>query len=244
MTKPPRTNRRRSDEVIHRRSTRPRPSAGRGAKGVESVSFSSARRSDASSSSSAQRRGTRVHLRRGDDGALVTRRRAITVVSVALVFFAVINVSCALLTHPEDPVATMMAQAQAETDAPVEGASDGVAFDADDDRGTQRPDGQGWASALASAYSLETNDDWDQTATGIPLDNTSYTVAVPIGEEHLFRSTVELFYGGVSLKAKVTDSGNLATYGRFFDLSPAVWRAFGARSEDAWGVRDVYYRFV
>lgn len=42
-----------------------------------------------------------------------------------------------------------------------------------------RPEGDGWSEGLASAYSLETNDGWDETASGIPLNNYSPTVAVP-----------------------------------------------------------------
>ena len=42
-----------------------------------------------------------------------------------------------------------------------------------------RPEGDGWSEGLASAYGLETNDGWDETASGIPLNNYSLTVAVP-----------------------------------------------------------------
>lgn len=108
----------------------------------------------------------------------------------------------------------------------------------------QTSDFSGWSTGLASAYSLETNDDWDETASGIPLNNYSYTVAVPIEEAALLGSSIEIGYGTLSLEALITDTGGLGPLGRDFDLSPAIWHAFGADSESDWGVRTIYYRFV
>ncbi len=106
------------------------------------------------------------------------------------------------------------------------------------------PEGGGWYVGTASAYSLEDNTGGDATASGIPLDETSLTVAVSESAAGLLGSTVEIFYGGISVTAMVTDTGSFEEYGRVFDLAPAVWRAFGADSVDEWGVRDVSYRFV
>lgn len=103
---------------------------------------------------------------------------------------------------------------------------------------------EGWATAAASAYSLEDNDGWDQTASGIPLDETTPTVAVPMERSDLMGSQVELDYEGTVVRATVTDVGSFGDEGRLFDLSPAVWRAFGFASVDDWGVREVSYRFL
>ncbi len=105
------------------------------------------------------------------------------------------------------------------------------------------PEGEGWSEGLASAYSMETNDGWDATASGIPLNNYSLTVAVPQENKDLLGCTVEIFYAGKTVEAKVTDTGALGPLGRMLDLSPATWRAFGADSLSDWGVREVYYRF-
>lgn len=107
-----------------------------------------------------------------------------------------------------------------------------------------RPEGDGWSEGLASAYSLETNDGWDETASGIPLNNYSPTVAVPQENKDLLGRSIEIFYAGKTVEAKVTDTGALAPLGRALDLSPATWRAFGASSISDWGVRGVFYRFV
>lgn len=101
-----------------------------------------------------------------------------------------------------------------------------------------------WQLGFASAYSFEDNDGWDATASGIPLDWTSYTVAVPISQRYLLGRSVEISYNGMSLVATVTDVGGFAGYGRALDLAPGVWKAFGAGSPGEWGVRQVAYRFL
>lgn len=104
--------------------------------------------------------------------------------------------------------------------------------------------GEGWSNAMASAYSLEDNDGWDQTASGIPLDEITPTVAVPLDRSDLLGTEVDISYGGMTVRATVTDVGNFGSEGRLFDLSPALWRGFGFESVDEWGVREVSYRFV
>lgn len=106
------------------------------------------------------------------------------------------------------------------------------------------PEGEGWSAALASAYSLEDNDGWDQTASGVPLDDSTPTVAVPIEQEGLLGAQVDIFYEGMTVRATVTDTGSFGEEGRMFDLSPAIWQGFGCSSVDDWGVREVSYRFV
>lgn len=106
------------------------------------------------------------------------------------------------------------------------------------------PDGS-WGSGLASSYNPE--HDGTATATGIPLDWSSYTVAIPMRWSsfwsYYYRS-VEISYGGTTIVAMVTDCGVLPG-GRVLDLSPACAEALCGSSESSdWGVRTVSYRFL
>lgn len=118
-----------------------------------------------------------------------------------------------------------------------------AAANAPEDDGSIVRDGS-WARGLASGYCFENNDGWDSTASGIPLDLTSYTVAVALDDGDLLGREVEIVYEGIALTARVTDVGGFAVYGRVLDLSPAVWEAFGSVSDDDWGVRYVGYRIL
>ena len=70
------------------------------------------------------------------------------------------------------------------------------------------------------------------------------TVAVPAERADLLGKTVEIYYNGTTVTAKVTDTGGFAPLGRDLDLAGGVWRALGASSTDEWGVRTVSYRFL
>ena len=107
-----------------------------------------------------------------------------------------------------------------------------------------------WQSGIASAYSIETNDDGQgnfgvtNTASGIALTHQSVTVAVPEDKAYLVGSICEICYNGKVVIATVTDTGGFAKYGRALDLAPGVYKAFGANSYTDWGTRNVYYRFI
>lgn len=103
---------------------------------------------------------------------------------------------------------------------------------------------EGWQRGSASAYTLEDNTGWDATASGIKLTEDSMTVAVPASRTDLLGRTVEIYYNGITVTAKVTDTGGFAPLGRDLDLAGGVWRTFGATSTDNWGVRTVSYRFL
>ena len=103
---------------------------------------------------------------------------------------------------------------------------------------------EGWQQGSASAYTLACNDGYDATASGIKLTENSMTVAVPANRTDLLGKTCEIYYNGVTVTAKVTDTGGFAPLGRDLDLAGGVWRAFGATSTDNWGVRTVSYRFL
>lgn len=103
---------------------------------------------------------------------------------------------------------------------------------------------QGWKSGRASAYTIADNTGGTATASGIPLTETSMTVAVPISSRHLIGKKVEIYYNGTTVTATVTDTGGFAPYGRDLDLAGGVWRALGANSTEGWGVRTVSYRFL
>lgn len=98
-----------------------------------------------------------------------------------------------------------------------------------------------WMSGLASAYSTAGG---NMTASGEVLTDDSMTVAVPASQSYLLGRSVQIQYGGVTITARVTDTGGFASYGRVLDLAGGCWKAFGFSSTDAWGVRAVRYRFV
>lgn len=108
--------------------------------------------------------------------------------------------------------------------------------------------GSGWVTCAASAYTIEDNTPPGSTATasGIPLDNSVATVAMPMSmnPSRFYGSAIEISYGGMSVVATVTDCGYLSGGARGLDLTPAVFRAFGFSSADEWGVRTVSYRFL
>ena len=96
-----------------------------------------------------------------------------------------------------------------------------------------------WYTVQASAYSVATNGG-TTTASGVPLDDWSLTVAspwVPLG------SVVEIEYAGMTVQATVTDRGPYVG-GRDLDLTPGVIAAFGFSDIYDWGVRTVTYRVL
>lgn len=101
-----------------------------------------------------------------------------------------------------------------------------------------------WMSGYASAYSLADNTGWSATASGETLTDDSVTVAVPASQRYLLGRSVEISYGGVTITARVTDTGGFAKYGRVLDLAGGCWKAFGCSSPLEWGVRVVSYRFL
>ena len=96
-----------------------------------------------------------------------------------------------------------------------------------------------WTGAVASAYSIWCNGG-TETATGIPLDDYTPTVAsrwLPLW------SYIEVSYGGVTVVCQITDRGPYID-GRDLDLSLGTVQALGFSSTDEWGVREVAYRLV
>ena len=118
------------------------------------------------------------------------------------------------------------------------GAADAGALESE---GSERPALTGaWYTTMASAYSVACNDGGTATASGVPLDDVTPTVAspwLPLG------MLVEVWYGDACVVATVTDRGPYVS-GRELDLAPATYRALGADTTDAWGVRCVSYRVV
>lgn len=198
----------------------------------------------------------RTHKRAGSRGAVARQRAALAGCALFVAAFAFVVASVAGMPDAAQPVQAAGSQqvradeagaqdaSAGSQDASAQAQSNGDAAAEEEKPVKMEPDGEGWDTGRASAYSLETNDGWDATSSGIPLDEESYTVAVAMQEASLLGREVELFYRGVQLTAKVTDTGALAPLGRKFDLAPAVWEEFGAATEDGWGVRTVFYRFV
>lgn len=108
--------------------------------------------------------------------------------------------------------------------------------------------GTGWITCTASAYTIADNDPPGSTATasGIPLDESVPTVAMPMSmnPSRFYGSRIEISYNGMSVIATITDCGYMGGGSRGLDLTPAIFRAFGFSTADAWGLRQVSYRFL
>ena len=110
-------------------------------------------------------------------------------------------------------------------------------------------EGVEWKTGEASAYGGSTDDmtpEDEPTATGDEVDDFSLGVAVPIAwhPEKYYGKKVEISYEGRSIIATVNDCGGLNGGKRALDLQPGVFRAFGAKNCDDWGVREVRFRFL
>ncbi|MDR3136979.1 MAG: hypothetical protein LBU07_06205 [Coriobacteriales bacterium] len=105
------------------------------------------------------------------------------------------------------------------------------------------PDAAGWFTAKASAYGPSSADSW--TALGTELTLSSADIAIDINCSDLLGRVIDVQYGGVIMRTRIVDVGNLAVSGRLFDLQPGLCLAFGAPTpEFGWGVRTVQWRFV
>ena len=109
---------------------------------------------------------------------------------------------------------------------------------------------KGWKSGLASAYGGESDSSVSNpayTATGAICDDNSMGVAIPMSWSN-YRSyygrAVEIKYGGKTVVATINDCGGLAGGARHLDLQPGVFKAFGFKTCQAWGVRTVSYRIL
>ena len=135
-------------------------------------------------------------------------------------------------------------RAQEAGDVPGNGGSDGSSGQ----ETTAPQTGSGWITCVASAYTIEDNTPPGSTATasGVPLDNSVPTVAMPMSmnPSRFYGSQIQISYNGMSIVATVTDCGDMGGGSRGLDLTPAVFRAFGASTADEWGLRTVSYRFL
>lgn len=130
----------------------------------------------------------------------------------------------------EAAAAAQAAQAAAAAATPTQGSTDG------------------WYTVTASAYSIADNDPPGSTATasGIPLDDSVPTVAMPMSQspQSHFGQLIEISYNGMSVVARITDVGAMGGGSRGLDLSTAVYRAFGFSTPESWGLRTVSYRYL
>jgi hypothetical protein len=105
------------------------------------------------------------------------------------------------------------------------------------------PDENGWFTTKASAYGPSSAG--THTALGTELTLTSMDVGIHINHIDLIGRYVDLMYGGVVLRCRIVDTGEMAPDGRLFDLQPGVCTAFGAETpEFGWGVRTIKWRLV
>lgn len=113
---------------------------------------------------------------------------------------------------------------------------------------TDMSDAGDWIYCIASAYTIADNDPPGTTATasGIPLDESIPTVALPMSmsPSRFYGMRIQIEYQGMTVVATITDCGDMDGGNRGLDLTPAIFHAFGASTADDWGLRTVRYRFL
>lgn len=112
------------------------------------------------------------------------------------------------------------------------------------------PSGSGWQTGIASAYGGSSDPNTPnpgKTATGAICNDSSMGVAIPMAwpnyRSYLGRK-VEIRYNGHTVIATVNDCGGMGGGSRSLDLQPGVFKAFGFKTCQAWGLRTVSYRFL
>lgn len=106
-----------------------------------------------------------------------------------------------------------------------------------------------WQTGIASAYGgwsdaqISSN---ARTATGEAVTESSMGVAIPIswGRSDLYGHKVLIKYKGEVVEAKINDCGGMGGGSRALDLQPGVFKAFGFKSCDSWGLREVQYSIL
>lgn len=109
------------------------------------------------------------------------------------------------------------------------------------------PSGDGWTDGVASAYGGSSDPGTGSTtADGSTVSDWSMGVAIPLawGRRDLLGRQVEISYGGKSVIATINDLGGMGGGSRSLDLQPGVFKALGASTCDAWGIRTVQYRIL
>ncbi len=128
------------------------------------------------------------------------------------------------------------------------GSASGSSGESSSSENTSTEIGSGWKTGLASAYGTEADGTLGaSTAAGATVTETSMGVAIPMSWPNYrsyFGRSVEISYGGRTVVAVVNDCGGLDGGSRALDLQPGVCKALGFSSPDAWGVREVSYRFL
>lgn len=150
-----------------------------------------------------------------------------------------------------EEAARKAAEEQARREAEEKARQEALAAAAaagDIEEAPQELSGDGWVTCIASAYTIADNDPPGSTATasGVPLDESVPTVAMPMSmsPSRFYGRQVQIVYNGMSIVATVTDCGAMGGGSRGLDLTPAIFRAFGASTADEWGLRSVSYRFL
>lgn len=149
--------------------------------------------------------------------------------------------------EPTDPATAEPATAEPATAEPAP-AEQSPAEEETPEPAPAQDEGGDWIECVASAYTIADNTPPGSTATasGIPLDESVPTVAMPVSvnPSRFYGSSIQIEYEGMTVIAMVTDCGGLGGGSRGLDITPAVFRAFGVESGDEWGLRPVRYRFI
>lgn len=131
------------------------------------------------------------------------------------------------------------------------GGNSGGGSSSNNSGGTSSTDAsKGWKSGPASAYGGSSDPytpNPGTTATGAVCDDNSMGVAIPVSwpnRSSYYGHAIEIKYGGKTVVATINDCGGLSGGARHLDLQPGVFKAFGFKTCQAWGVRTVSYRIL
>lgn len=109
---------------------------------------------------------------------------------------------------------------------------------------------KGWKTGVASAYGGKSDPNTPNpgtTANGSACHDSSMGVAIPMSWSHYksyFGRAIEIRYGGKTVVATINDCGYMGGGARSLDLQPGVFKAFGYKTCQAWGLRTVSYRIL
>lgn len=109
---------------------------------------------------------------------------------------------------------------------------------------------KGWKTGVASAYGGKSDPNTPnpgRTANGSICNDNSMGVAVPMSWSNYrsyFGHAIEIKYGGKTVVATINDCGSMGGGSRSLDLQPGVFKAFGYKTCQAWGLRTVSYRIL
>ncbi|MCF0103837.1 MAG: hypothetical protein HUJ51_00385 [Eggerthellaceae bacterium] len=112
------------------------------------------------------------------------------------------------------------------------------------------PTEEGWRTGIASAYGGSSDPYTPNpgiSCIGELVDDWSCGVAVPMAWNNYrsyLRRNVLISYNGMQVIARVNDCGYMGGGSRSLDLQPGIFKQFGFQTCNAWGLRQVSFKFL